>query len=1669
MIGNISDDCSGIEIQNISNLNLKNNIFANQSTGYALKYSGTISTLSADKNSFFTQGNYLFKYNNQSFQKLNQWITVSGQDINSKNINPFYDSDTNLTMNQIQLNNNADAISGITIDIDSTSRTANNDIGAKIFTPCVNDAGIDSIIGMIHNLSNTTMPIKGLLQNHGTATLNSVSIYFSVNGITQPAYLWSGSLVSGATVQVNLGNFTFSAAQSNLKIWTSQPNGSADCNNYNDTAKFFRINGSLCGIYYIAGLNPDFPTIADAAYALNGVGISCPVTFRVRDTVFNQTISIGPVKGNSFINSITFERDTFLTNYPGLNYTASDTVNDFVLQLDSTTHVTFRNLCLTRQNGDLAVRLSNLNNYTTFDNCKMNGLRTDTLGLDSVLVINNCEFQNKPINIYGDSIKHAKNIFINNTIDIWKSNFQNLERLLIDSCRFYYSAADWNPTYNILFENCKEVIMSKCNTYVYNDKSNSLIIIKSESINFDNNIINSECYNFGIKAFNIEQCKKIKINSNIINTFHHGDCYWGCNPLVEGIYAEKSSDIKISSNQINNIDQNNNNVQDINFWGIHLVDSVFKVNIDTNIINGFNTGIECHMHSIVDSIAKNSIYNVISIGIQISGDSAVVQKNKIFNTPNITGIHILCNNAKIIQNRMYNLTESEGIRVKGQRNLIANNFIHIGGYGVARGIVADTGSDYSRIIHNSINICSTDPLKGKAFVINGGNNFQVKNNIFSNKGSGFATYFNNFVLPVGMSTGWNTNSYYSPTYKIGYYNGTNYNNVINWNSVIGSGADYGYYNPYFATDTNTLPYQRFLNGAAIAHPNVVIDIDDTLRNAQAPDIGADEFKVDFGITQMLSPSLECVHGTNDSVTIYIKQYGDIPFTDIPLAYTINNGTVVFDTVSGSIFNDITHSFPLTINISPNNTYVFKIWIIDAYDDNKVNDTLIAIRYSKPAPIINFSAPTYCENLNTNFTSQAIVASPYTIASYQWHFGDGDSALLANPVHIYDSIGIYQVKLRVYSSAGCFKDTLKSIVIHATPNAEFTTGSQCMGVPVIFTNNSIISTSDSLLYNWNFGDNTNSIQKNPSHTYNTTGNIPVQLITTSNFGCNDSILHNVNVHTLPVIQLNKQNISCNGLTDGKITATVTSGNPSYQYLWSNTASTNVINNLSTGTYILTVIDSMGCVDKDTAVIIQPGAMVINFIKKSFVCDGMNNGWIKASVNAGTHPYTYNWNGGLIGDSIYNLNNGTYFLTVSDSNNCQKTDSITISSKPQPNLQFIHTDNICYGGNTGTASVIASNGQIPYTFQWLTTPIQTTQNIQNLVNGYYTAIVTDSFGCINLDSIFINQPDSFHFTIDYILPLCYGDSNGIITVLSTGATAPYSYLWNTTPVQINSTASNLPAGNYQLIVSDNNNCDTTLHIILNQPSLLNVQTITKSESCENYCNGMITAIVNGGISPYTYIWNTNPIQTDSIAINLCKGTYEVTVIDSNNCTVTHQAAFIQTNTITQASFTLIPDHGFTPLDVTFTFTGIGAATYSWDFGNGNTSSLQNPMNIFNVDGIHHIVLIASSGAPDFCSDTSSFDLFVDRSSEIKVSGNFFSPNGDGINDFFYPNLVEGIKEIKVSIYNRWGAEIYIIESVSGKWDGNYLNDPAPEGVYYYILKAKGIDGKEYEKHGSVTLLR
>ncbi len=238
------------------------------------------------------------------------------------------------------------------------------------------------------------------------------------------------------------------------------------------------------------------------------------------------------------------------------------------------------------------------------------------------------------------------------------------------------------------------------------------------------------------------------------------------------------------------------------------------------------------------------------------------------------------------------------------------------------------------------------------------------------------------------------------------------------------------------------------------------------------------------------------------------------------------------------------------------------------------------------------------------------------------------------------------------------------------------------------------------------------------------------------------------------------------------------------------------------------------------------------------------------------------------------------------------------------------------------------------------------------------------------------------------------------------------------------------------------------------------------------GAITGITNvSGQAPLTYQWKDslgNPVGNSIDLNNVIPGRYTLTVTDGNNCTVSAGPVILPSTTAVFAAFTPNPSTGETPLTVNFTNNSSGATHYIWQFGDGlnDTSSALNPSHVYLPLGKFTVCLTAISAAN--CIDTacSKIDIYLNS---VFVIPNIFTPNGDNINDMFTVKAI-GLKTMDAQIFNRWGEKMYEWHTTNGGWDGYTASGvAASEGTYYFIIKASGIDGKEYFEKGNFSLIR
>jgi len=311
---------------------------------------------------------------------------------------------------------------------------------------------------------------------------------------------------------------------------------------------------------------------------------------------------------------------------------------------------------------------------------------------------------------------------------------------------------------------------------------------------------------------------------------------------------------------------------------------------------------------------------------------------------------------------------------------------------------------------------------------------------------------------------------------------------------------------------------------------------------------------------------------------------------------------------------------------------------------------------------------------------------------------------------------------------------------------------------------------------------------------------------------------------------------------------------------------------------------------------------------------------------------------------------------------------------------------------------------------------------------------------------------------------GTQGGIFTITSPGVINP-----TTGQVDIGSSG----AGTYTIYYNTapaGNPCPTEDSLQL----MIVPQNTISPNPVDTICLGdtlYLTATSSGAgtITWYSDAAGTNVIGTGTPFIDIpsATGTYVYYVNEDGPCPSEMDSIVVVVRGVT-AIINATPQTGPAPLNVFFgngSTTGAGIS-YWWDFGTGgDTSTISEPSYIYNDEGQYIVVLVVTDGMC-IATDTITIDVFGESSILIP---NVFTPNGDGDNDIF---TVKGVnlKSVNCDIYNRWGQLMYSWDNVKGYWDGRTLSgNIVPDGTYFYIVKAEGVDGTEYFKKGGFSLIR
>lgn len=384
-----------------------------------------------------------------------------------------------------------------------------------------------------------------------------------------------------------------------------------------------------------------------------------------------------------------------------------------------------------------------------------------------------------------------------------------------------------------------------------------------------------------------------------------------------------------------------------------------------------------------------------------------------------------------------------------------------------------------------------------------------------------------------------------------------------------------------------------------------------------------------------------------------------------------------------------------------------------------------------------------------------------------------------------------------------------------------------------------------------------------------------------------------------------------------------------------------------------------VDSVTVTVSDPQSEIVSQVNVS--CNGLSDGAAEANVSGGISPYAYSWDTSPVQATAAagSLSAGTYSVTITDSIGCIVSSSVAITEPALLVSSITGQENVtCNGFSNGTAEVTVSGGTTPYSYSWNTAPVQTTDAVDSLPAGTYSVTITDSNSCTTTSSVTVTEPQPLDLSlVNQENVTCNGLGNGTAEVTASGGTVPYSYGWNTTPAQTTAAADNLFAGTYIVTVTDSNNCELEISVVITEPDpLLLALTADQSLVCPNESTS-ISGSASGGTAPYGITWDQGLIDNQWVhAVSAAVTTiYTAIVTDAHSCTHSAQIT-IEVVELPVVDFQGDNLVGCVPLTANFQNLSTGnAANCIWTFSDGTIlQGCGNVSNVFTALGCHDLTL-------------------------------------------------------------------------------------------------------------------
>ncbi len=506
--------------------------------------------------------------------------------------------------------------------------------------------------------------------------------------------------------------------------------------------------------------------------------------------------------------------------------------------------------------------------------------------------------------------------------------------------------------------------------------------------------------------------------------------------------------------------------------------------------------------------------------------------------------------------------------------------------------------------------------------------------------------------------------------------------------------------------------------------------------------------------------------------------------------------------------------------------------------------------------------------NSDGAIDQVISGSAVPITYNWSNGETTQDISGLSAGTYSCVITDNIGCQINGGPYVINNTSQSLIIEDIAVTDENCGNGTGSIDI-----TISGGSEPFTYLWSNGETTEDISGLSAGTYTFT--------VTDGSGCTISGSAEVdnNAGTLEIQTYSVTNETCSN-AQGEIDITVDGGTEPYAFNWSNGANTEDISGLQAGSYSVTITDNDNCQVHSNSMYVanDPGDFNLVSIEATDETCSDSSGTITVELSGGAVPINYSWNNGSTTKDLISLTQGVYSCTTTDANGCILNYSETVYNQPGDlQVDDIIVENEYCGNMDGSLQILASGGTQPYSYLWSNG--DTTQTIENLNNGTYTCVVTDSNGCTTTANETIEDIGGDFAIINMAVTheICT-NNQGEIDLTATGGSEPYSFQWSNG--FSTEDISNLPGGTYSVNVTDANGCtDIDSAQVNTLEGDLEIANATITDEFCNDGNGEIDLTITGGSPPLSFYWS-NGATIEDISF-LSSGYYSVSVTDNNGC--------------------------------------------------------------------------------------------------------------------------------------------------------------------------------------------